>query len=281
MKRPLCIFCLAVSAAACLISPFIKNNIRSFEEYSGSAITLSGKVYELESYKSSYSDGFNIYLEDVSIQDPEPDTGNKKDMRHCKRVIVYLKSEYGSGPENVMPCHIGQRITVCGKLKAFEKATNEGMFDALLYYNTLGISFGVKDGQITERTMRYDVVKDMLNDRRQRMAMILDEMLPAEDAGIMKTMLLGLRKEMDKEQKSLYRRSGIAHVLCISGLHISILGMGIFRLLKKTPIGIKASAVTAFFAVLGYVLMTGLGASSVRALVMFGFSMLAVLIGHI
>ena len=38
---------------------------------------------------------------------------------------------------------------------------------------------------------------------------------------------------MEDETKLRYQMGGILHILAISGLHISILGMGFYRMLKK------------------------------------------------
>ena len=42
----------------------------------------------------------------------------------------------------------------------------------------------------------------------------------------MQTLLLGEKEELDAEVKALYQRNGIAHILSISGLHITLLGDG-------------------------------------------------------
>mgnify|MGYP001706233105 CR=1 FL=1 len=49
----------------------------------------------------------------------------------------------------------------------------------------------------------------------------------------MQTLLLGEKEELDAEVKALYQKNGIAHILSISGLHITLLGMGVYRLLKR------------------------------------------------
>ena len=49
----------------------------------------------------------------------------------------------------------------------------------------------------------------------------------------MKAMLLGEKGTLDAELKELYRASGIIHILAISGLHLSIIGMGCHRLFRR------------------------------------------------
>ena len=61
----------------------------------------------------------------------------------------------------------------------------------------------------------------------------LYEVYPAKEASIMAPLLLGEKEGLDGEIKDLYRRNGVLHILSISGLHISLLGMGVSRLLRK------------------------------------------------
>lgn len=274
MKRPLCAFCLAVSLAICMISPIVKKNIKSYEELSGKTIVITGKVYDLEPVQNNQQSSLLIYLKDVSFI--EGDTGAKiKNLR----VIAYKDleaSDLDPGSEDYT--HIGQTIRIKGKVRPFAPATNEGMFDSLVYYNSLGISFSVKDVRLTGAGSSYDHIRDTLYRIRLSAYKTLKRSLEPEEASVMCTMLLGFKKSVDEELKGLYRRNGIAHILCISGLHISLLGIGLFKLLKRTPIGIKAAAVISFAIVFLYVLMTGMSASSLRALFMFTISMIAVLI---
>lgn len=46
-------------------------------------------------------------------------------------------------------------------------------------------------------------------------------------------MVLGDKQDLDPEMRMRYQLAGIVHILAISGLHISILGMGFYNLLKK------------------------------------------------
>lgn len=47
-------------------------------------------------------------------------------------------------------------------------------------------------------------------------------------------MVLGDKQDLDPEMRMRYQLAGIVHILAISGLHISILGMGLYNLLKKS-----------------------------------------------
>ena len=54
------------------------------------------------------------------------------------------------------------------------------------------------------------------------------------DSGTINAMVLGEKADLRPETRELYKDSGISHILAISGLHISIIGMMVFGLLRKT-----------------------------------------------
>ena len=77
-----------------------------------------------------------------------------------------------------------------------------------------------------------------------------------------RAVLTGDKAEMDEKTEQLYIQAGIVHVLAISGLHISIIGMSVYTLLKRLGVGLKGSACLSGFIVLSYGVMTGFGPSN-------------------
>lgn len=57
----------------------------------------------------------------------------------------------------------------------------------------------------------------------------------AEQAPILQAMLWGYKGDISSETYAAYRISGIAHVLALSGLHVSFVALLIDRLTKKSP----------------------------------------------
>ncbi len=76
-------------------------------------------------------------------------------------------------------------------------------------------------------------------------------------------------KGMDSEVKALYQGAGISHLLAISGLHLSLIGAGLFGLLKKVRLPVALSAGISTWILIVYAQLTGMGISTRRALVMF------------
>ncbi len=192
-------------------------------------------------------------------------------------VSVYLDKKYQSLSE--LP-PLGSTVTVKGKFRTFEMASNPGQFDPVTYYHIRGIEFRLSDAGIIEKSSSYDPLRETLFLFRLRLSSVYERLLPPEESGILKAMILGDRTSLDPDIKSLYQESGIAHALSISGLHISILGYGLYRLLKRVGLNRYGAAVFCMVFIFLYSLMVGGSTSTVRAVIMFSTCMLADLTGR-
>ena len=105
---------------------------------------------------------------------------------------------------------------------------------------------------------------------RRALSASIDESLLKEDEGaVLKAMVLGNKSELTPEIKGLYKNAGIIHLISISGLHISIIGMGIYKLLRRLKCTCGEAGIISGLVMVGFVLMTGFGVSSRRALIAF------------
>lgn len=257
-KRPLafgCLLLISLLYLACLLSPEIRVD---YDDYQGCEVTVTGEVFKKESVRQPNGQILVLYLKDLSGKEPPGE-----------KVICYLRS----GQDEP---RMGSRVTLTGKLKTFERATNPGQFDTYSFYQISGISYRLNQAIILEQSIEYDYCKESLYRFRRFLAGIFAENLPEKESALMQTMLLGEKGELDSEWKAIYQRNGIAHILAISGLHVSMLGMGLFRLLRKCGVPMKLAAVLAAFALLLYGTMTGFSVSAVRAIVMFSIHMLSI-----
>ncbi len=96
-----------------------------------------------------------------------------------------------------------------------------------------------------------------------------------DESGVLRGVLLGDRSGIDDELNEQFGRSGLAHVLAVSGLHVGLLAgivLGAARLLR---LGARGSRFLLGLSVGAYGLMTGAHASVLRAGIML-FAALAV-----
>ena len=175
---------------------------------------------------------------------------------------------------------IGQQIILEGTFSHFATATNPGEFDVQRYYAAKGIGGRVRKSQILAVGEKYSFLKEKLYGFRQVLHDRLAEVFPAKEASVMQTLLLGEKEELDAEVKALYQKNGIAHILSISGLHITLLGMGIYRLLKRLGLPVRAAAVGGAMLLLIYGVMVGMSVSASRAIGMYLLQMLGIFVGR-
>ncbi len=89
---------------------------------------------------------------------------------------------------------------------------------------------------------------------------------------VVSAMCLGYRELLDDDIKDVFRKSGIMHIMAVSGLHVGIISMLILTLLKISRI--RSGFVKLLISLLliwTYALVTGLSPSVTRAAIMFSF----------
>lgn len=204
-----------------------------------------------------------------------------------QQVLSYLKQKntiklrcYPEAGDCESLPEIGSEVIVEGLFTAYESASNPGEFDFEKYSRANGIGGTLTEAVILQKSRKHSKIGEALFWLREFLGERLCAVFPEKEAGVMKTMLLGDRSDLDPELKKLYREGGIVHILSISGLHITLLGMGIYRLLRKigAPNGVAAVAGGVFLALYG--IMTGMSVSACRAIGMFLLRMLSLLLGR-
>lgn len=183
---------------------------------------------------------------------------------------------------SVQACEVcvGDSIQAYGRLKAFEKARNEGEFDSRSYYASVGICYRMSVEMIEIRNQSRESLVYYLSLLRKQICHVYEQISPQQEAGVFSSMVLGDKSSLDREVKALYQRNGIAHLLAISGLHISLIGMVVYKMIRKLGIGFGMSFAAGGLVVISYGLLTGNGISAVRAVVMCLLLMLAELLGR-
>ena len=151
---------------------------------------------------------------------------------------------------------------------------NEGEFDYGLYLKGQTIpSARTRPAQRNERQNKTENgqenrQEDAFHSFRVCCSEILQAALSEKDAGIYHALLLGDKSQMDERVRSLYQSQGIAHLLAVSGLHLSMIGMGACRLLRKIRLGPGLSGLLSSLLILCYGFLTGAQSSAMRAVIM-------------
>ena len=162
----------------------------------------------------------------------------------------------------------GSRIYLIGTLWALQPARNPGGFSELYHLGARGYDYTMRVEFWREDGYEFSF-RRTLRELRDRVTAVYYASLPEEKAGILSAMVTGDRSGLTDHVRELYRDSGIYHVLVISGMHISIMGLFMDRLLRQF-LPVRTAAFTTLFFLCVYCVFTGASTSTVRAVIMAG-----------
>lgn len=187
-----------------------------------------------------------------------------------------VSGRQGTSSQDGLPS-IGSRVRISGSFSLYTEATNIGQFDARNYYAARKIYGQVKKAAIvyTEPPNITGRGKECLWQLRRHLAETFLEVYGEENGALLAAMLLGERTFLSEETQSLYKAAGALHVIAVSGLHISLLGLGLYRLLRRIFDAQAPAAVISVLCMAAYVFLVGNPPSAVRAFIMFAMGLLA------
>ena len=194
----------------------------------------------------------------------------------------YGQWQRGGSIDPVPAIVAGERWRVVVRLKRPHGTVNPHGFDveAWLLENGLRATGYVRPD---ERNARQDAFAGRASDYIQRArenirARILAALPDAPYAGVIVALTIGEERAIPETQWRIFNRTGIGHLISISGLHVTVfatlagglafaLARRSARLTTRIPARKVAAAVGVFFATV-YVLLAGAGVPAVRTLLM-------------
>ncbi len=174
---------------------------------------------------------------------------------------------------------IGDRVRIEASLLPFSQATNEGSFDEKSFYRSQGYSYKVYEGEVRVIERESISIREWLYRLRRALFLAQADYLPGEEAGILSAITIGEKENLSIEAKDLFSMSGLSHILAISGLHVSVVGLGIYNFLRKRGMSYLTSGSIGGILVLCYGNMCGGSVSANRAVGMFLLSVIANVFG--
>ncbi|MBR1391508.1 MAG: DNA internalization-related competence protein ComEC/Rec2 [Lachnospiraceae bacterium] len=225
----------------------------------GDVVRLQGKIYK----KENGSKENLLYLDHAILQ-------SEGQILPSHSVIVRISDkEYP----------IGTTIVAEGTVRMPVTAANDGGYDEKKYYHSLNMDYQIRAEKITGEYGKPDRLREALYQFKERLKENYQKLFSEENAGIISTMVLGDRELLRSDTKNVYRQAGISHALTISGMHISFVGMMVYRLLRKKGSLLLSGSISCIF-LWGYVEMVGMGISALRALFMFVLLMGGTILGR-
>lgn len=256
-----------VACAACCFLLFftgfaradsISKEIQLLEKISDSCfetISLEGKISGI----NEKSGRFIYELNDCKIQ-------TKEGLFQGDNLLVVFDGNTGG--------EYGDLVRIKGNAEPFHRARNPGNFDERNYYRSLGTALQISGSSMVIEEKARIPIEQFLHEIRKKLENTLHTVCSEKDAAIFCALLLGEKDFLDQETKDLYRDGGIIHILSISGLHLSIIGSGLYNFVRK-KFRFLPSALISFVLVVAFGVMTGTPVSLVRALIMFSLKLAA------
>ncbi|MGI6716724.1 MAG: ComEC/Rec2 family competence protein [Eubacteriales bacterium] len=196
----------------------------------------SGSVTGVVSSASSYFSGQSLEIK-VVYSDIIP---------KGTRIRVYADVDTGFA--------LGDAVTVKGGFYPAREKPNL-LAAGIKYYSYGDVSFITKsEGLITKL--------------RNRISSVCDDFFPSDIAAFVKAITVGDSSSISLSDYAAYSSAGIAHVLAVSGLHLSILVLSLYNLIRKlTRNGIVLAVCGVAFCILVSA-MTGFSYSALRSAIM-------------
>lgn len=216
-------------------------------------VALSGRICEIPSWNAETGRTICV-LENLQINSI-PQKG---------KLRLYLRGE----PTRLQDIALGQKIQCSAHIWRADGATNPGQFDFSNYLRINGLR-GYATAEIESAS--FSAAKLTLSDKprllRAAIGKRIERLLP-ENTAIAKAFIIGEKSGLSSEEREAYSNSGAAHLLAISGMHISVLAGLISWLLGKFLHRKYAFSLTLLLLFV-YGGLIGFSSSLLRAILMF------------
>lgn len=234
-------------------------------------LSVKGIDYSLLEYKDRY-----VTLEGTVIRAPEYRQDSVEYVLQVEKIYINNQEMAGSGRVllrlNGTPGWItyGDVLRVRGFLRLPLTTGNPGAFNYGEFLKRRGIVATIYTGDDSITKLEDSTPGPMglaVHLREKMMALARDTLSPVH-AAMLNGMMFGARGEIPKELQEAFSESGLAHVLCVSGLHVGLILGGL--LIITGALGISKLRVPLLLAplLIFYAAMTGFGPAVVRAVIM-------------
>ena len=173
--------------------------------------------------------------------------------------------------------NIDDLLLISSKIKKIYAPLNPHQFDYSMYMKSLGIYNQIyisyqgilnqSKGILTLRGQASKIRNHLIKKLKK------NELTPNEIA-IVQALILGQKKDINKQLYSDYAAAGAIHILAVSGLHVGIIYFILLALLRPLKYLFKYELVISIIIVIslwGFAFLTGLSPSVIRAVTMFSF----------
>lgn len=181
----------------------------------------------------------------------------------------------------------GQSWELTAKLRKPHGRLNPGGFDfeSWLFANHIGATGYVRGKPPPREIDSSPGIAQTFAICRQAIADRLDAALPgAKQLGVIKALTIGSQNAITQQQWQVFRKTGVVHLIVISGSHISLIAGLVYFWVRRiwARMGIlsvapqRAAALLAWLAAVFYAGLAGYSVPTLRAVIMLGVALAAI-----
>ncbi|MGH9522444.1 MAG: ComEC/Rec2 family competence protein [Terriglobales bacterium] len=162
----------------------------------------------------------------------------------------------------------GERLRFVTRLRPPRNFGNPGAWDYVGYLRDRGIvAIGsaradrvqVMPGQVVTRLVDWRVRA------RRNVLERISELWPGRTGGLVAAMVIGDRSDLRRDVRNDFQRTGIYHILVVSGMNVGIIAAVVFWCLRRLRVSDILSSILTVLLSCGYALLTDGGAPILRA----------------
>ena len=179
----------------------------------------------------------------------------------------------------------GTALSLSATLQPLPQRRNPADFDYGAYLARRGVGatmtlYDAGDAQVLAAPS--GPLQVLVNGAQRRVRHVLGTRVYADaPRAVLSALLLADRSGLDRDTREAFAQTGLMHLLAVSGMHVLLVGMTLFLMLKpllgRIGLGWRATEILRAAATLtllaGYVVLCGAPVSAVRALVMGTFAL--------
>ncbi|MEW5909209.1 MAG: DNA internalization-related competence protein ComEC/Rec2 [Thermodesulfobacteriota bacterium] len=206
------------------------------------------------------------------------------------KIRVALRRDKGGSPT----AHAGDTVLISARIRIPKNFNNPGGFDytrylafegiwAVTYISSKHLSV-LAESSKNEKSMPVEILRKKISDQIDRITVNKQN---DEVKGVLKALIIGYKSEIPPTLREAFNRTGVSHLLAISGLHMGIVSGVSFLIfawiLSRWDVFLwhawtkKGAAILTFFPLFVYGVLSGMSPSTQRALIMVSVFLFSVL----
>lgn len=273
------IFCFCIGICVVQTGGLFKTDLLVYHKFLEKQIDyleFKGEIGFIEDKHPLMKNMKRIILKDIKFSE------KYKDLNFIKVVKMTC------GSRMIDEIEPNDMVEIKGRLIPFKDMPIPGSFNAKQYYSIIGINatgvvFKIK--KIGHKKPFIDI-----DTARCKLTRAILKKIDGDAGGIAAALITGDKSAIRDEVRQEFIKAGIAHILAISGLHMTLVASIIFLVLRRSFILVsllftkvnprKISAIFTIPILLLYLCVSGFSPSAIRAFVMVSIFMTSIIIGR-